>query len=41
MKVNPGTSGLAQNISSRTNTVSRATKVMRAVMMTSCSQNEY
>ena len=41
MKVNPGTSGLAQNISSRTNTVSRATKVVQTVMMAGCSHNEY
>jgi len=41
MKVNPGTSGLAQNISSRTNGISTATKVVKVIQMTTCSQNEY
>ncbi|HRX44138.1 MAG TPA: hypothetical protein P5059_02720 [Candidatus Dojkabacteria bacterium] len=41
MKVNPGTSGLAQNISSRANSFSAATKVVQVVQMAGCSQNEY
>ena len=41
MKVNPGTSGLAQNINSRVNSISKATKVVKAVQMAGCSQNEY
>jgi hypothetical protein len=41
MQVNPGTSGLAQTISSRVNSISKATKVVKAVQMGSCSQNEY
>ena len=41
MKVNPGTSGLAQNISSRVNSISRATKVVKTVKMANCQHNEY
>jgi hypothetical protein len=41
MKVNPGTSGLAQNISSRVNNISKATKVVKVVKMTTCDHNEY
>lgn len=41
MKVNPGTSGLAQNISSRVKDISVATKVVKVVQMSGCSQNEY
>jgi len=43
MKINPGTSGLAQNIGSRVRTLrtASASKVVKPVSMTTCSQNEY
>lgn len=41
MKINPGTSGLAQNISLRANVISKATKIVKVVQMTTCKKNEY
>jgi len=43
MKINPGTSGLAQNVSSRMGSLLRAnsSKIVRPVQMRTCSQNEY
>lgn len=43
MKINPGTSGLAQNGSSRVSSLLRASssKIVRPVQMRTCSQNEY
>jgi len=43
MKINPGTSGLAQNVSSRVSGVLKASasKIVRPVQMRACSQNEY
>lgn len=42
MIINPGTSGLAQNVKSRTSALkSNTSKVVKSVRMSSCSQNEY
>lgn len=43
MKINPGTSGLAQNVSSRVSSLLKASssKIVRPILMSSCSQNEY
>lgn len=43
MKINPGTSGLAQNVNSRVSSLLRASssKTVKPVQMRSCSQNEY
>ena len=43
MKINPGTSGLAQSVSSRKYNFLRASflKTIKPVQMCTCSQNEY
>ncbi|KKP42005.1 MAG: hypothetical protein UR34_C0011G0042 [candidate division WS6 bacterium GW2011_GWC1_33_20] len=43
MKINPGTSGLAQNVSSRVSNILRASssKIVRPIQMSSCAHNEY
>lgn len=43
MKISPGTSGLAQNIRSKVRKLLQAStsKIVRPVLFTTCSQNEY
>jgi len=41
MKINPGTAGLAQNMTSRVGTFSKSGKVVKMVRMSGCEHNEY
>jgi len=43
MKINPGTSGLAQNVSSRKRNILKASasKIVKLVQFSGCAKNEY